>query len=154
MPVAVTPPPVAPQPTQPPAEVKPPISDEDYAKNAIKAVVTELCKAYEDLSPEGVQQVYPTVNMAALKQQLNKSQYKSASCKAVGEPTYNALDPAAGTAKIRVETKRIFEHAALDPKPDWTTARRHEPVAREPARQMGDRQGRLQDQAEREIAAS
>jgi hypothetical protein len=106
------------QPPRPPAEVPVPISDDDYAKNAIKTVLNELCKAYEDLSPEGVQQVYPTVNMAALKQQLNKSQYKTASCKVVGEPTYNALDAAAGTAKIRVETKRIFEHAALDPKPD------------------------------------
>jgi List-Bact-rpt repeat protein len=116
--VAVAPPPQG-QPVQPPPDkpAAPPISDEDYAKNAVKNVLTELCKAYEDLNPDAAQQVYPTVNMAVLRMQLNKKQYKSVTCK-FAEPTFQSLDPAAGTAKIRVEVKQVFEHAALDPKPD------------------------------------
>ena len=34
------------------------------------------------------------------------------------EPTFQSVDSVAGTAKIRVEVKRVFEHSALDPKPD------------------------------------
>jgi hypothetical protein len=118
-------PPVPPQPTvpqpppQPPAEVKAPISDEDYAKNAVKDVLKQLCAAYEALDPDAAQQAFPKVNMAVLRLQLNKSQYKSVAC-TFTEPTltFLALDPAAGTARIRVEVKRVFEHASLDQKPD------------------------------------
>jgi Divergent InlB B-repeat domain len=118
-PPVVLPPPVQPQvqPPQPPAEVKPPISDEDFAKNAVKTALKELCAAYEALDPDAAAQVFPKVNMAALKIQLNKSRYKSVQC-TFAEPTFLALDPAAGTAKIKVDVKRVFEHTALSEKPE------------------------------------
>ncbi len=103
---------------QPPGEPpKPPISDEDYAKNAVKDTLKQLCDAYEALDPDAAARVYPKVNMTALKLQLNKTMYKSVQCK-FAEPTFQSLDPAAGTARIRVEVKRVFEHTALDPKPE------------------------------------
>ena len=82
-------------------------------------MLKQLCAAYEALDPEAAQQAFPKVNMAVLRMQLNKSQYKSVAC-TFAEPTltFLALDPAAGTARIRVEVKRVFEHASLDPKPD------------------------------------
>jgi hypothetical protein len=49
--------------------------------------------------------------------QLNKLTYKSVQC-TFADPTFLSLDPAAGTAKIRVDVKRVFEHTALDPKPE------------------------------------
>jgi hypothetical protein len=77
----------------------------------------DLCAAYEALDPNAVAQVFPKVNMEALRLQLNKTMYKSVQCTSA-EPTFLSLDPAAGTARIRVEVKRVFEHTALDPKPD------------------------------------
>src|SRR5262249_30616076 len=114
--------PVAPAPAPagqatPPGEVKVPISDEDYAKNAVKDVLKDYCAAYEALDPEAVQRVYPKVNMAALRLQLNKSAYKSVQC-TFAEPKYDALDAAAGTAKVKVESKRIFERTSLGEKPE------------------------------------
>jgi hypothetical protein len=105
------------QPPPPPGDVKAPIGDEDYAKNAVKDVLKQLCAAYEALDPDAAQQAFPKVNMAVLRMQLNKSQYKSVTC-TFAEPTFQSVDPVAGTAKVRVEVKRVFEHAALDPKPD------------------------------------
>jgi hypothetical protein len=104
-------------PQTPPGEVKPPISDEDYAKNAVKDVLTEYCAAYHALDPDAVQRVYPKVNMAALKLQLNKSRYKSVEC-TVKEPKYDSLDTANGKAKTQVEIKHVFEHTALGDKPE------------------------------------
>jgi serine/threonine protein kinase len=114
-PVATQPPGQAPQ--TPPGEVKPPISDEDYAKNAVKDVLNQYCAAYQALDPDAVQRVYPKAPMAALKLQLNKSRYKSVQC-TLKEPKYDALDAAAGTAKTQVEIKHVFEHTALGDKPE------------------------------------
>ena len=62
-------------------------------------------------------QEYPKINMQALRLQLNRDRYKSVQCK-FAEPTFGSLDSAAGKATIRVEVKRVFEHTALDPKPE------------------------------------
>jgi hypothetical protein len=117
---AATPPPLVPAPrvpALPAASAAAPISVEDYVKRAVKNVLKELCGAYEAMDPDAAQQMFPTINMAALRMQLNKSQYKSVTC-TFGEPTFQAVDSVAGTAKIRVDVKRVFEHSALDPKPD------------------------------------
>jgi len=116
-PPPLPPPPAGGQPQQPPVDVKPPISDEDYAKNAIKDVLKALCKAYEDLNPDAAQQVFPTINMTVLRNQLNKSQYKAVTC-AFAEPSLDALDAQNGKAKIHVDVKRTFERAALGTEPD------------------------------------
>src|SRR5262249_49357291 len=39
--------------------VKAPISDDDYARNAVKDVLKEYCAAYEALDPDAVQRIYP-----------------------------------------------------------------------------------------------
>jgi hypothetical protein len=101
----------------PAAEVKAPISDEDYAKGVVKDVLKEYCAAYEALDIDAVQRVFPKVNMTTLKLQLNKSKYKSVQCK-FAEPKFDALDAAAGTAKVQVDCKRVFEHTALGEKPE------------------------------------
>jgi hypothetical protein len=118
-PAVVTPAPLVPSaamPSVPPLSVAA-IGEDDYAKNAVKNVLKELCSAYEALDPDAAQQVFPKVNMTVLRNQLNKSQYRSVTC-TFAEPTFESVDPGAGTAKIRVDVKRVFEHSALDPKPD------------------------------------
>jgi serine/threonine protein kinase len=106
-----------PPPQTPPGEVKPPISDEDYAKNAVKDALKDYCAAYEAIDPDAVQRVYPKVIMAQLRLQLNKSLYKSIQC-TFAEPKYDALDTVNGTAKIKVDVKRVFERTALGDKPE------------------------------------
>jgi serine/threonine protein kinase len=117
IPTAQAPPAPTVVPMPPAGQVPPPIGDEDYAKNAVKAALNDLCRGYEELSPEAVQQVFPTVNIASLRLALDKSQFKSVSC-TFAEPTFQALDPVAGTAKIRVEVKHVFEHVGVSSTPD------------------------------------
>jgi hypothetical protein len=101
------------QGTQAPAgEVTRPPTDEEYAKTAIKAVLTEYCHAYETLDPSAVQRVYPRVDMPTLQIQLNKNKYKSVECK-FADPVFNSLDAAAGTASVQVDVQRVFEHTAV-----------------------------------------
>lgn len=93
-----------------------PISDEEFAKGAIKSVLKEYCDAYEALDPAAVQRVYPKVNTDALKIQLNTSKYKSVQCK-FGDPVFVSLDPVAGKATVQAEVKRVYEHTILTQKP-------------------------------------
>jgi hypothetical protein len=116
-PPPIQPPATTQQPPKTPEEVKPPISDEEYAKNAVKQVLAEYCDAYHALDPDAVQRVYPKVNMTTLRLQLNRSRYKSVEC-TLKEPKYDALDAANGKAKAQVEIKHVFEHTALGDKPE------------------------------------
>jgi serine/threonine protein kinase len=101
----------------PPQEVKPVITDEDFAKTAIKNVLTEYCHAYETLDPSAVQRVFPKVEMSTLQIQLNRNKYKSVQCK-FADPVFNALDAAAGTASVQADVKRVFEHTAVKTAPE------------------------------------
>jgi hypothetical protein len=103
----------------PPADgkpVAPPPTDEEFAKRMIQNVLKEYCAAHEALDPAAVQRLYPKVNMSALLIQLNRSKYKSVQCK-FADPEFLALDPAAGTAKVQAEVKRIYEHTAVKDAP-------------------------------------
>jgi hypothetical protein len=106
-------------PTQ--GETKPvpvPQTDEEFAKSRIQEMMKAYCDAHEALDPDAVQKIYPRVNMNALKQQLNKSKYRSVQCK-FGEPlVYASLDAAAGKAVIKVPLKQTFFHTILTEKPD------------------------------------
>ena len=120
-------PPVAPSPgvvvvppqtgDKPAAPAAPPISDEDYAKNAVKDTLKAYCAAYEALDPDAVQKVYPKAPMASLKLQLNKSRYKSMQC-TTAEPKYDALDTVNGTAKLHVDAKDVYQPTALADAPE------------------------------------
>jgi hypothetical protein len=92
--------------TQPPT---PPPTDEAYAKGKIQELLKAYCAAFEAIDPDAVQRVYPKVDMARLRIELNTSKYKSVQCK-FSEPVFVSLDPLAGTAKIRTEIKRVYEH--------------------------------------------
>jgi serine/threonine protein kinase len=86
-----------------------PISAEEFEKGKIREALTAYCKAISDLSPDGVKAVYPTVNMASLRIQLNKSKYTSATCK-FSDPEFPNLDPSKGTAEVRVDLKQYYVH--------------------------------------------
>ena len=103
-------------PPAPDKQVPPPPTDEEYAKSRIKDVLKEYCKAYEALDPAAVQRVFPKVDMATLQIQLNASKYRSVQCK-FADPEFVALDAAAGTATVQAEVKRVFEHTAVESKP-------------------------------------
>jgi hypothetical protein len=104
-------------PTAPdPKQVAPPPTDEEFAKRMIQNLLKEYCAAHEAVDPAAVQRVYPKVNMASLQNQLNKSKYRSVQCK-FADPEFVTLDPAAGTATIKVEVKRVYEHTAVKEKP-------------------------------------
>jgi hypothetical protein len=97
--------------------VVPPPSEEEYAKGKIQELLKDYCAAEEALDPNAMQKLYPSVNMNALKVQLNQSKYRSVQCK-FGEPlVYQALDAPAGKAKIQVPLKRVYEHTILTEKP-------------------------------------
>jgi serine/threonine-protein kinase len=87
----------------------PPPTDEAYAKGKIQEVLKAYCAAYEAMAPDKVQLVYPKVDMNTLKMQLNKSKYKSVTCK-FGDPVFVSLDPVTGNAKVQAELKTVFEH--------------------------------------------
>jgi len=97
----------------------PPKSPDDFAKDAIKETLKQYCLAYEALDPAAVVQQYPTADMNVLQNQLNKSKYKSVQC-TVGDPEFLVLDAAGGTAKVRVDVKQVFEHTAIETKPQKT----------------------------------
>ncbi len=94
-----------------------PPTDEEFAKGKIQELLKGWCAAYAALDPVAVLQLYPQVNMRQLELQLNKSRYKTVQC-TIGEPTYMALDAINGTAKIRVDTKRIFVGTFQSEKPE------------------------------------
>lgn len=98
-------------------EVKAPTSDEEYAKGMILAVLKRYCAAYEALDPDAVRSVFPKVNVTALRQQLHKATYKSIEC-TIAEPTYDALNTAAGTATLHVDIKRVFERTSVGERPE------------------------------------
>jgi hypothetical protein len=87
-------------------------TDEAAAKRLIQGVLNEYCAAYAALDPQRVRQVFPTVDMPTLQIQLNASKYKSVTCK-FGEPTFVALNPGGGTAKVRADVTRVYEHTAI-----------------------------------------
>jgi len=43
--------------------VRPPISEEGHANNAVKDVLRQYCAAYEARDPDAVQRVYPKVSI-------------------------------------------------------------------------------------------
>jgi len=98
--------------------ILPPISPEEFAKGKIQEVLKKYCDANVALDPVAVQRVFPTVNMVALQNQLNKSKYNSVECK-FGGPEFVNLDPEKGTAEVRAELKRVYSHTLeAKPKPD------------------------------------
>jgi hypothetical protein len=101
---------------QPETPVAPPISDEAFAKGKIQELVKEYCDAFEAIDPVRVQRVYPRIPMDSLTIQLNTSKYKSVQCKFC-ELKFVSLDPAAGTARVQAELKRVYEHTILTEKP-------------------------------------
>jgi hypothetical protein len=107
------------QPTKPVAQAgdaKPPISDEQYAKDRIQELLKAYCDAYEALDPVAVQRLYPTADMEQLRNQLNRTMYKAVDCK-FGELTYVSLDTVSGKANVKADVKRVFTHTALNEKP-------------------------------------
>ena len=82
---------------------------EEFAKRAIKDRLATYCKAYEALDPAAVQQVFPNADRASLRNQLNKSKYRSVRCK-FADPEFVDLDASAGTAKIQADLKLVFDH--------------------------------------------
>ena len=94
------------------------ITPEQFAKNQIQTLLKEFCVAHEELSPEGVQRTFPTVNMQALRNQLNKSQYKSVRCSVADPLKFDSLDAAGGKAKIEADLTRVYEHTVDKPKTD------------------------------------
>jgi hypothetical protein len=97
--------------------VKPPISEEGYANNAVKDVLRQYCAAYEAQDPDAVQRVYPKAEMSSLRRQLDRSRYKSIAC-AFGTPKFEALDIAGGTARIHVDIKHVLERTTVGSKPE------------------------------------
>jgi len=92
------------------------LNPEEYAKGRIKELLTNWCQAYADIDPDAVQQLYPLVDITALRMQLNKSKYVSVTCEVVGEPIFVSLDAVAGKAKVNVELKRVYQHTILTKK--------------------------------------
>jgi hypothetical protein len=54
--------------------------------------------------------------MGQIRIQLDKSKYKSLQCK-FADPVFVALDPVAGTASVKADVKRVFEHTAVKQAP-------------------------------------
>ena len=96
----------------PTKEVPVPISAEEFAKQKIQELLKEYCAAYEAIDPSAVQRLFPTVDMATLQLQLNSSKYKSVECK-FAEPVFLSLNAVAGSAKVRADVKRVYEHTAI-----------------------------------------
>jgi serine/threonine protein kinase len=101
-------------PPGPQAPVAPPPTDEAFAKGKIQEVLKEYCSALEAIDPAAVQRVQPKIDISSLRNQLNKSRYKSVQCK-FGDPTFDAVDAAAGTAKVHADLKRVYDYTILKP---------------------------------------
>jgi len=99
-------------PVAPTKEVPVPISAEEFAKGKIQELLKEYCAAYEAIDPSAVQRLFPTVDMATLQLQLSSSKYKSVECK-FADPVFLSLNAVAGSAKIRADVKRVYEHTAV-----------------------------------------
>jgi len=91
-------------PTEGPAP--PPTPPDVTARNEIQKTLTQFCAAYEQLELAAIRRVFPTAP-EALREQLK--QYKSVECKLTGPPEYDQLDPAKGTAKVKVPFKQTFD---------------------------------------------
>jgi hypothetical protein len=68
------------------------------------------------MDPSRVQRVQPKADMNALRIQLNKSKYRSVTCK-FGDPVFVSLDASAGTATVDAELKQVFEYTSGNEKP-------------------------------------
>ena len=60
--------------------------------------------------------MFPKLDIAALRLQLNRSKYKSVQCK-FADPVFLALDPFAGAAKVQADLKRVYEHTVGSSEP-------------------------------------
>jgi serine/threonine protein kinase len=124
-PVGIAPPPLSPPPpaggrvvdtTSKTAQpVVAPQSDEDFAKGKIQDALKAYCEAEQQLSPEGVQAVYPKTDIEKLRRELNVSKYKSIKC-AFSDVVFQQLDAPGGKAKVQAGLKQTFEHTILTPK--------------------------------------
>lgn len=103
--------PVAPQ------KVDEPQTEEAFAKDRIKEILTAWCQAYEDIDPDAVQRAYPRVDMRTIREQLNRRMYRSVKC-SMGDLKYVAVDAKAGKATLQTEVTRVFEHTVAAKKKD------------------------------------
>jgi hypothetical protein len=75
-------------------------SPESIAKDEIQKLLNAYRTAYERLDVDGIKRVYPTAPLAGLRRAFND--YKAAEYTYTGEPEFIDLDPALGTATIKV----------------------------------------------------
>jgi hypothetical protein len=94
----------------------PPPTPEEFAKGKIQDTLKSFCAAYEALDPAGVQRIYPTVNMRTLKEELNRSKYRSVQCK-FGDVVFGSIDAEGGKASVQAPVKRVYEHTSVMEKP-------------------------------------
>jgi hypothetical protein len=93
-----------------------PITPEEFAKNKIQETLKNYGAAYEALDPARVQQIYPTVNMRALKEQLNRSKYRSVRC-TFGDVVFTSMDAEGGKATVQAPVKQVYEFTSVLEKP-------------------------------------
>jgi serine/threonine-protein kinase len=94
----------------------PPQTPEEFAKGKIQETLTSYCAAQQAMDPDGVQRVYPSVNMKGLKMELNRSKYRSITCK-FSDIVFTSIDPEAGKATVQASVKHVYEHTSLTEKP-------------------------------------
>jgi hypothetical protein len=94
----------------------PPPTPEEFAKGKIQETLKSYCAAYEAMDPAAVQQIYPTVNMRILKDELNRSKYRSVRC-TFGDVVFTSIDPENGKAAVQAPVKRVYEHTSVMEKP-------------------------------------
>jgi serine/threonine protein kinase len=97
-----------------PAE--PPPTPEEFAKGKIQETLKSYCAAYEAMDPAAVQQIYPKVKMKTLKEELNKSKYRSVRC-TFGDVVFTLIDPEGGKAAVQAALKRVYEFTSVLEKP-------------------------------------
>ena len=94
----------------------PPPTPEEFAKGKIQETLKSYCAAYEAMNPAAVQQLYPKVNMRTLKEELNRSKFRSVRC-TFGDVVFTSIDPESGKATVEAPVKHVFEHTSLTEKP-------------------------------------